>query len=326
MRDLVISELRQRLRGRRWWIVLLLWFVVLAGLLYAVQHSAQNQFVFRRSQPLPSGPVMFGSLALMILGLSCLIIPSLTSTSINGERDRGTLAVLQSTLYRPWDIVGAKFLAATIISGAFLVVTLPLALWCYIERGVGLWRALMVYVIMFFVLALMVLIGLAASAVVRKPSLSAAAAYGFVFFLTIGSPILFGLSLLNAPVDRNFERHVGWRWIILAPDPVVVLADAAPRGLRGRQQQLGSDPLESIRSSVREARRPPHRIIFRNGKAYDSVTGKRVGRRGPKPLPAPALWPIGLTIDVLIGAGAAYLAMHKLRIPAHKLALGERVA
>lgn len=327
MKPLVMSELRQRLRGRRWWILLLLWFLVLAGLLLAVRNSAEAQYYLPPRFPdIPNGPTMFGGLTLLIVGLSCLIIPSLTSTSINGERDRGTLAVLQSTLYRPRDIVGAKFVAATIMAAAFLVTTIPLALWCYLEGGVALWRAVVVYLIMFLILALMVVIGLAASALVRKPSLSAAAAYGFVFFLTIGSPILFGLSLLNVPLTENFDRQVGWRWVILAPDPVVVLADAAPRGQTRRQLQLVTDPLESIRTAVREARRPPHAVVYRHGRPVDAVTGKRIGPRGPKPSKAPPLWPIGLTVDAIIGAGAAYLAIQRLRIPAHRLALGERVA
>jgi ABC-type transport system involved in multi-copper enzyme maturation permease subunit len=331
---LVVSELRQRIRGRRWWILLLLWFLVLLGLMLVIQNAAEQQAGFypRRFREPPLGPSMFGSLTLLIVGLSCLIIPSLTSTSINGERDRGTLAVLQSTLYRPRDIVLAKFLAAMVVALTFLVLTLPLTWWCFSEGGVHLGRTIVVYAIIILVLALMVLIGLAASALIRKPSLSAAAAYGFVFLLTIGSPILFGLLLLGAPdVVNGYERQVGWRWIILAPDPVVVLADAAPRAPRGPGVAVVSDPLESIREAVRDARRPPE-VYNKRGRQIDPATGEVIefdpftGEPELKTSEPPALWPWGLAIDVLIGAGAAYLAIERLRIPTHKLATGERVA
>jgi ABC-type transport system involved in multi-copper enzyme maturation permease subunit len=323
MMALVVSELRQRMRGRRWWLLLFVWFVIIALLLVLIQHGAETQrgYYPRRFSDAPLGPSMFGSLTLLIVGLSCLIIPSLTSTAINGERDRGTLAVLQSTLFKPRDIVLAKFVGAMIISIAFLLVTLPLALWCFAEGGLSFGRTLGVYVIMVLVLALMVLIGLAASAVIKRPALSAAAAYGFVFLLTIGSPMLFGLTLLGAP-QAGFERQVGWRWIILAPDPVVVLADAAPRNARGRGSQIVSDPLESIRDAVREARRAPGRP---RGAHVKRVTNELVPDADPRGEP-PALWPIGMTMDLLIGAAAFYLAVDRLRLPQRRLAVGERVA
>jgi ABC-type transport system involved in multi-copper enzyme maturation permease subunit len=315
------------MRGRRWWILLLLWFLVLAGLMLVVQNGAEQQASYypRRLRNAPLGPSMFGSLTLLILGLSCLIIPSLTSTSINGERDRGTLAVLQSTLYRPRDIIIAKFLAGMITALAFLAATLPLTWWCFAEGGLQLGRTLIVYVIIILVLALMVLIGLAASSIIRKPALSAAAAYGFVFLLTIGTPILFALSLLGAPRADSFERQVGWRWVILAPNPVVVLADAAPRAPETPASRFGvTDPLESIRQAVRDARRPP-RTFNRRGMPIDPITKERVPYERD-PLEAPALWPWGMGIDILVGAGAAYLAIERLRIPTRRLAMGERVA
>jgi ABC-type transport system involved in multi-copper enzyme maturation permease subunit len=329
MTALILSELRQRIRGKRWWILLIIWVVVLFGLLFAIKHGAEHQMSFsprgRLRQPPPIGPTMFGGLTLLILGLSCLIIPALTSTSINGERDRGTLAVLQSTLLRPLDIVLAKFLAAMVASSVFLLVTLPLALWCLSEGGVGLLRAVTVYLILLLVLALMVLIGIAASSLVRKPSLSAAAAYGVVFLLTIGSPMLFGLALLSAP-QVNYERQVGWRWMILAPDPVVVLADAAPRNQKGGRASE-SDVLEAIRRGVRDVRRPQIAVRFdRRGRPHDPKTGELIPADVLRPKKAPALWPAGAAIDLLIAAGAFYLAVERLKTPARKLAVGERVA
>ncbi len=192
----------------------------------------------------PLGPLMFGTLALLVLGLSGLIVPSLTSTSINGERT-GTLAVLQSTLLRPRSIVVAKFAAAMIMAGAFLVLTLPIALWAYVEGGIQLGRSLVVvYLILFLMMGLFAAVGLAASSMVRRPSLSAVAAYGVVFLLTAGLPMLFGLALLGAPEQRTSdfggEREIGWRWGPCAPDPFVVLADAAPRNeQKGRARNPG---------------------------------------------------------------------------------------
>lgn len=338
MKALVLSELRQRIRGKRWWILLALWTLILFGLLVLIRGAAINQLSYLEFQPglqeLPIGPAMFGSLALLILGLSSLVLPSLTSTSINGERDRGTLAVLQSTLYRPWQIVGAKFIAAMIMAGAFLAATVPLTLWCMAEGGVAAGRTVVVYVIFFLMAAVLVLIGLAASSLVRRPSLSAIAAYGLVFLLTAGSPIMFGIALASSYEERcdgdicySVQESIGWRWLILAPDPFVILADAAPRSQGRYAAQYVPDPLQAIRSAVRDSRKPPEAYDPNTGQRIDPFTGEPLrGRDRRRPPAPPALWPAGLSMDLGLAAVAAFLAIARLRLPAKRLAAGERVA
>jgi len=337
MNALVVSELRQRIRGKRWWILLALWMFILTGLIALIraammrardysETAISREGHFFEPPPFPSeaiGQGMFGTLVLLILGLSCLIVPALTATSINGERDRGTLAVLQSTLYRPMHIVGAKFLAGWITAAAFVLASLPLALWAAGHGGVELGRALIVYAILLLVAALLVLVGLAASAVIRRPTLSVMAAYALVFLLTIGTPILFGIAVATAP-EGFFERDIGWRWTILAPNPVVVLADAAPQS--GERYEL--DPLEGIRRGVRDARRPP--IVYdQRGRPIDPETGERLRRRDLLREPestAPPLWPTGVAIDAALIALATYVSVARLKVPARRLRAGERVA
>lgn len=319
MRALIFSELRQRIRGKRWWVLLGIWFFIIFGFTALVRNGAKSAFRFDPDFADPIGNVMFGSLVLFVLGLMSLVIPSLTSTSINGERDRGTLAVLQSTMMRPGQIFTAKFVSALIVAVAFLAATVPLTLWAATEGGISFGRTVIVYVLLLVSSALLVVIGLAASSLVRKPSLSAVAAYSMVFLLTIGTPILFGLSLATAE-ERDFERQVGWRWAILAPNPFVVVADAAPRA--GRDRFFSNDPLAGIRDSVREARRPPR---ARGGmiefdpenpqENFDLEYGAGA-----------ALWPTGMAIQAALAALGVYIVIRKLRVPARRLGTGERIA
>jgi ABC-type transport system involved in multi-copper enzyme maturation permease subunit len=337
IKALVQSELRQRIRVKRWWALLAIWTLILFGLTALVRNGAKGQQQFTADLPggfaselAPLGPVMFGSLALFVLGLACLVIPSLTSTAINSERDKGTLAVLQSTLFTARRILAAKFLGAMLSALAFLAATIPLALWCFSEGGIGLGKMLVVYFLLALACALLIMIGLAASALIRKPSLSAVTAYAVVFLLTAGSPIIFGLSLLSAP-EVAFERQIGWRWAILAPDPFIVLADAAPRS---DDNVLLSDPLNSIRRSVRDARKPPVRFDPRTGLPIDPNTGEPIDPNGgfedlfPEDdlKEPPPLWPLGMAMQAGIALGAAGIVLKKLKIPAQRLALGERVA
>ncbi|MDQ3941109.1 MAG: ABC transporter permease, partial [Actinomycetota bacterium] len=246
--------------------------------------------------------------------LACVILPSLTATSINGERDRGTLAVLQATLLRPWEIVAAKLIAAMITAAAFIATTIPIALWSMSEGGVGVGRTVAVYATLLAVSLVLVASALAASGIARRPALSAVLSYGLVFFLTIGTLILFGVSMATAPQDpETFEIDPGARWLILAPNPFVVLADAAPRS-EGRRID---DPLSGMREAIRLARDP---------QPFVAPSG---GLNGPEPAvpPEPApVWPTGLAIELVLASVAFYLATERLRVPARRLAAGERIA
>lgn len=318
---LMLSEIKQRIRGKRWWILLALWTLVLAGLTFLVRMASVASLENARrfdvvTGDVPIGPAMFGSLMLFTLTLICLVVPSLTSTSINSERDRGTLAVLQATLLRPHEIFAAKFMSGMAVSLAFLFATIPLTLWSMAEGGVGVGRSLIVYLLLSLVCAVLLSVGLAMSTFLRRPALSAVMSYAVVFLLTIGTLIVFGLALLTAPtrtvrVDDEFggytteEKPIGWRWVLLSPNPVVVLSDAAPRS----ESRFIPDPLDAIRTTVRESRRPAGTPGFAG--------------LGPEP---PPLWPVGLAIEVVLAGAAAYATVGRLRIPARRLAPGQRVA
>ncbi len=314
MSALILSELRQRIRGKRWWILLTIWFGVLLGLVALVRGATVRALEFSPDSDVKVGAIMFGSLALLVLALACLIIPSLTATSINGERDRGTLAILQATLLQPWQIVGAKFIAGLVMTEVFLLATIPIALWCVANDGVGFGKAVAVYAALLAVSTVLLAGGLAASAIVRRTALSALVAYGFVFFLTIGTLILFGISMATAEFDyQRGGPDYGARWLIVAPNPFIVLADASPAG--GGDEI--DDPLSGIRSWVREIRTPPRWDV--------------VGRRGPmltprEPEAPPPVWPYGLAIEVAMAAFAFYVATERLKVPAKKLPRGERIA
>ena len=310
MKALMMSELRQRIRGKRWWILLGVWFAVLLGLVVLIHQALTSQ---GESEV---GLVMFALLALLILAFACVVVPALTATSINGERDRGTLAILQATALRPWQIVAAKFLAALITTAAFLAATIPIALWCIAEGGVGLMKTAAVYLTLLGVSLVLLAGGLGASALVRRPALSAVLAYGFVGFLAIGTLILYGISMVTVDYSSRSGPDYGARWLILAPNPFVVLADAAPTS----PGDEFDDPLGSIRYSIRQAREPERYQID----SYDPETGEPIFE--DETGQASAVWPYGLGIELLFAAFALYLATGRLRVPAKKLPRGERIA
>jgi ABC-type transport system involved in multi-copper enzyme maturation permease subunit len=323
MKALVMSELRQRVRGKRWWILLAVWFAILLGLVVLIRGAMVRSLEFNPDPNLDIGSIMFGSLALLVLGFACLIGPSLTATSINGERDRGTLAILQATTLRPWQIVTAKFAAALITTVAFLVATLPIALWSMLEGGVGLGKALAVYLTLFGITFVLLAAGLLASAVVRRPALSALLSYAFVFFLTIGTLILFGITTTTAEYDpETGTTDYGARWLILSPNPFVVLADAAPES----DGDNFDDPLNSMRNAIRDIREPTP-YFFDGGMVDCNPSGNECTTvPPPEPDEAAPVWPYGLGIQLAMALFALDVATERLRVPAKRLPRGERIA
>jgi hypothetical protein len=164
--------------------------------------------------------------------------------------------------------------------------------------------------------------GLMASGVVRRPALSALLSYAFVGFLTIGTLILFGVSSTVAEYDRETgTTEYGARWLILAPNPFVVLADAAPES--GGEDL--DDPLNSMRDAIRNLRDP--QPVFFDGPPECTPSGECVP---PPPPPeqeeAGAVWPYGLGIQLAFALFALYVATERLRVPAKRLPRGERIA
>ena len=336
MKALIGSELRQRVRARRWWLLLGLWTLFQFGIMIPIRAAGRRsqEFLLDPGSAIPLGPLMFGSLALLVLALSCLVIPSLTATAINGERDRGTLAVLQATLYNPIQIAMAKFLSAWIVAGAFLVATLPIFLWCYAEGGVSLLRAGAVYLVLFVMAGVLLALGLCASALFRKPALSAVIAYLAVGALTIGTLVVFGLAEATASPSFGVPERSN-RWVLLAPNPFVVLADAAPRS----EIDL-NDPLASMQEGIRRIRDP--QPIMMDVRPIPDRRPPGRGQMEPPPAPrgelpppglfrlehqpAPLTWPAGLGIDLAIAALALTLVVRSLQVPVRRLAPGHRVA
>ena len=132
------QEIRTRLRTGRWKTLLAVWFVVVngLGLLFRIALEAGSTSDFGSA-----GVPMFGGVLLGVLVLTLLVTPALSGQSINGDRERGTLATLQVTRLTPGDIAVGKLAAAWGTGLLALLLTLPCVLWPVVEGAVGAGRA-----------------------------------------------------------------------------------------------------------------------------------------------------------------------------------------
>src|SRR4051812_27310951 len=254
------QEFRLRIRAGRWRWLLSIWFAILL-LFTALLRGALGGFT--QDDVVDKGVVIYGGLMLFVLGLALLVVPALAAQSVNGDRERGTLATLQVTRLTAGDITLGKFSAAWGTSLVFLLLTLPPVVYAITQKGVPVWRTVVVTIVLALLLGTVCAISLALSALLSRTTTSGVLAYVAVFALTLGTLITFGLvtamttedyassyestcpTLETLPPNLTLEerqRIVGEcvpgpqtftssrtrtdrTWWLLAPNPFVVLAD-----------------------------------------------------------------------------------------------------
>jgi ABC-type transport system involved in multi-copper enzyme maturation permease subunit len=343
-------EFRLRIRTGRWRWLVAAWFLVLLTVT-ALVRAALSERTLGPEQLAARGAVMFGVVMLIVLGLALLVAPALAAQSVNGDRERGTLATLQVTRLRAAEIALGKLLASWGTATVFLAVTVPLGLWCYAEGGLSVLRLLTVYGVMTLLLGVVCAVALALSALLSRSTTSGVLAYLSVFALSVGTFIAFGLGTVLTQdtatsttevcdYDQNGNPRPGScheeayessiprtdrTWWLLAPNPFAVLADSAPAGPTrterrpdGSAEEVGVplDPLGAMSRALHQIRVRP--VLQRNtyGTSYEVPSGAVGG----------AVWPTGLGIDLLLAAGAVLVTVRRLRTPVYRLARGQRIA
>jgi ABC-type transport system involved in multi-copper enzyme maturation permease subunit len=362
------QEFRLRIRAGRWRLLLGIWFAILLLFTVLVRAAVGG---YNTEEVVDKGIVIYGGLMLFVLGLALLVVPALAAQSVNGDRERGTLATLQVTRLTAADITLGKFGAAWGTSLVFLALTFPLVVYAITQKGVPVGRTVVVTIVLALLLGTVCAISLALSALLSRTTTSGVLAYLAVFALTLGTLITFALvtamttesytqtytqpcpSATELPADipaadreeifRNCGKTESFQssrtradrtWWLLAPNPFVVLADAAPRlppltaaqrreraaaeeRGQGQQDARDLDPLGGIGNAVRDLRKPPS----------DNTSGGSEGQLSNRPADErKPVWPYGLAFDVAVAVGALLLTTRRLRTPTRKLPKGQRVA
>ncbi|GAA2801377.1 ABC transporter permease [Saccharopolyspora taberi] len=334
------QEFRVRLRTGRWRWLLLAWFLVIAAFSVLLRLAlAVPEF-----DEGPTGIPLFGSVMLFVLGLAMLVAPALTAQSINGDRERGTLAPVQVTRLTPAEIVLGKLVAAWGTALVFIALTVPFVVWAILEGGVGIVRAVVVLLIVSLLVGVICAVAQGLSALFARGITATLMAFLLVFALSAGTLITFGLATVltsreetisyEVPATDNMGYpipggpstvetytttvpHPEYVWWLLAPNPFVVLADSAPdpplrfnQYSRRMEPDTRLDPLGAIGEGVRETRLPPQVTYSEDG-------ARREGG---------AVWPWGLAFDVLLGAGSVWISIRRLRTPIRRPSPGVRIA
>lgn len=341
VRTVALLELRLRVRSSRWPAVLGAWVVTVYGVVGLLWLAT------RQTAGTGSG-VFYGTTLFLVLGLGLLVVPSLTSGSINGDRDHGVLATLQTTLLTPAEIVVGKLLAACAVAGVLLLAAMPVLVFAVVTGGVGLGALLLALLALCVVLTATCAAGLAYSTLTARPATSVVLTYLTVGALAVGTLVVFAAAtpltleeterrvVVPAPVDADStglqttcvettqtrpELHTERIWPLLALNPFVVVADAGPPPTT---PTTSFEPLGAISDGARAARRgvsddPVVECWNESDDAAAEVARDRDELRGYP------LWPLGLAGYGVAGVAAVMIAVRRTRTPVRALPKGIRI-
>ena len=325
-------EFRTRLRTGRWRILFGAWFLVVAVFSLLLRGLVDTESADE------DGIAMFGTLLLFVLLLMLLITPALTAQSINGDRERGTLAPLQLTRLTPLEIASGKLLAAWSTGLAVLALALPFIAWPVLEGDVSPVRGIVCVAVTALLIGVVCAVSQALSALVARGVTSALLSYLTVFGLMFGTVIAFFLVFSFFTTEhyegadgyyRSEEPDTRYTWWILAPNPFVVLADAAPDVPRERvcpfypdapeaECYYASDDDADILGLVGQSVRETRVGVRKPGESYEAYERRKEA--------APAVWPYGLGANLILAAGSLTITTRRLRVPVERLPKGVRVA
>ena len=347
VRTVAVLELRQRVRSTRWRVMLVVWGVVLVLLCGGLSALAgmmggQHEDVIL---------VLYDLTLSFVLGIGLIVAPTLSATSINGDRADATLALLQATALRSHEIVVGKLLAAWLAALAFLAVAAPFLL-AFTMTGGASWTALVGHLLILAVsLGAVCAVGLGLSAATARPSASAVLTYLVVTALVIGTPIMMTLSttavhgkqrsiVYSTDYDESTNNKqvcekdpdiytsdiVHWEriWWMLVPNPFVALGDVSARApVTDLDPRTSYSPLRELGLGVDTMRTPqPAEVVsYYCGNNSHSTWDDDVRR--PEHL---VFWPATLLVLGLLGAWSLVSASRRLRTPVRTLARGTRVA
>ena len=357
VRTIMVLELRQRVRATRWRIMLGIWLAVLivlcGGLVIAVETTSStgpsNDYLL----------TLYDIVVCFVLGIGLIVAPTLSATSINGDRADATLALLQATALRSQEIVVGKLLAAWVAAIAFLGVAVPFLILLTVAGG-SHWQALLAHlVILVFTLGAVCAIGLGFSGLTARPSASAVLTYLVVAALTVGTPLATAVSasLVTGPqtvvtyrmdYDASSEEQFVCKpepevsthdvtrtnriWWMLAPNPFVALGDATAHAPQQPASASFGDPASLLSLTGQgvdimrnpQADRVVHNYCEDREDSHDDSSSRR--NRGGPLAEHLVFWPASLAVLVALGAGGVVTASRRLRVPAGRLPRGVRLA
>lgn len=230
-----VKETRGRMRGKRAFIVLTIYLLLLAGFAAMVEILVEQSFQtgFGGSAAFASAAIGQGifTALLMLMTLQVVFLaPSSTAGGISLEREKQTLELLIATPISSVAIVIGKLLSALVWVFLLIAASIPLMAVVFVFGGIGPETVLAGYLVLLATALGLGSFGLACSSLVKRTTASTAISIFGVLAITIGSAFILIFWTAMGSFDNNGNR-VGGLFGMRAPavlayvNPFIAQAD-----------------------------------------------------------------------------------------------------
>ncbi len=191
-----VKELRGRMRGRRAFIILTVYLLLLAGFGWMMELILERQFAGTTagSAAFASAKIGQGIFTAMLLLETLLVIalaPAFTAGSISLEREKQTLDMLATTPVSSVAIVLGKLFSALTYVFILIFASIPLTAIVFVFGGVAPDDVVRGYVVLLATALGLGSVGLFCSALMRRTQAATIATYFGVLAVTLGSFFVF---------------------------------------------------------------------------------------------------------------------------------------
>ena len=214
----ILKELRSRMRGRRAFVVLTIYLLLMSGLIslvYIVYAASAGSNPFG-PQSRQAGKVIVTTVLFIQVFLVLFITPAFTAGAISGEKERQTYDLLRTTLLPARSVITGKLFSALSYILLLIFASVPLQSIAFLLGGVSPVELLLSQLLIVISAFAFAMIGLFFSTFMRSTLAASVASYGTILLLTLGAPLLalilvsflgpflFGVSSTPWPLEALF--------------------------------------------------------------------------------------------------------------------------
>ena len=209
-----VKELRGRMRGRRAFIILTIYLLLLGGFALMVEQimeqNFRNPFVGASATAGPAiGQAIFAAVLMLMTLQVVFLAPSSTAGAISLEREKQTLELLVTTPISSFAIVIGKLLSALVYVFLLIAASIPLMAVVFVFGGVGPEDIIRGYVVLVVTALGLGSFGLLCSSLVKRTTASTAITIFGVLAITIGTIFLLVFWQAMGSFDATGNRRPG---------------------------------------------------------------------------------------------------------------------
>ena len=209
-----VKELRGRMRGRRAFVILTIYLLLLGGFALMIETLIERSYAtgFGNSSAFASPAIGQGIFAALLMLMTLQVVflaPSSTAGAISLEREKQTLELLITTPISSLAIVVGKLLSALVYLGLLIIASIPLMAVVFVFGGVAPEDMFYGYIVLIVTALGLGSFGLFCSSLVKRTTASTAITIFGVLAITIGTIFILGFWQAMGRFDNNGNRVSG---------------------------------------------------------------------------------------------------------------------